>query len=108
MRRLLAAASLSVWLLPVSHAIADPGRNGWHGPMPWMGWGGWWFGPLTMVIALAVLILAVIGLWRLFSGVGAKRASQDGSLDILRERFARGEIDEEEFEARRKALNRSR
>lgn len=108
MKRVLIAASLGAWLLPVSLALADPGRNGWHEPMPWMGWGGWWFGPLTLVVALAVLILAVIGLARLFSGGRAKRASQDGPVDVLRERFARGEIDEEEFEARRKALNRSR
>ncbi|NBC89100.1 MAG: SHOCT domain-containing protein [Alphaproteobacteria bacterium] len=71
-----------------------------------MGWGGWWFGPVMMLVVLAVLVLAIIGLWRLFSGPRSASGGSDASLEILRERFARGEIDEQEFEARKKALTR--
>jgi len=67
---------------------------------------GWWFGPVMMLVVLAVPILAVIGLWRLFSGPRSTRGGSDASLEFLRGRFARGEIGEQEFEARKKALTR--
>lgn len=79
--------------------------------MPW-GWHGWWMGPIMWLIILALAILAIVALWRFIRGgpTGPQGRSQsaeaDRSLEILRERFARGEIDEEEFEARKKALGR--
>jgi putative membrane protein len=68
------------------------------------------FGPLFMILLLAVLVAAVVllvrwlgGPWR---GTPPPHDSQPGPtpLDILRERFARGEIDKEEFEERRRVL----
>ncbi len=58
------------------------------------------------LIMLALAILAIVALWRVVSGGSGPRESvgSDRSLEILRERFARGEIDEEEFKARRRAL----
>jgi putative membrane protein len=64
-----------------------------HGWMPWM-----LFGPLTMLIVLAVCFGVVLLVAR---GAGTRDARP---LEILRERFARGEIDEAEFAARRKVL----
>lgn len=100
----LLAASTGVVLAPLSQT---PG-GGWHHDMPWMGWGGWWMGPVMSLIFLVLAVLAIIALWRFIRG-GAGRAGYGGpdrSLEILRERFARGEIDEEEYEARKKALGR--
>jgi putative membrane protein len=57
-----------------------------------------------------ILFLGVIvaGIWVLVSLVTSrKRASgqgNDSSMEILRERFARGEISREEYEQRRKTL----
>jgi len=68
------------------------------------------FGPLIMILVLAVVIAAAVLLVR---GVGGPwpgtasphHASPDRKpLEILRERFARGEIDKEEFEERRRVL----
>lgn len=68
------------------------------------------FGPLFMILLLAVLVAVAVllvrwlaGPWR---GTLPPHDSQPGRtpLDILKERYARGEIDKEEFEERRRAL----
>ena len=71
--------------------------------------GGWWFvfGPFAMVLFIAVPIALVVLLVRALTGTGkgrAGRATDETALDILRKRFARGEIDAAEFENRRKVL----
>lgn len=68
------------------------------------------FGPLFMILALAAVIAVVILLVRWIGGpwVGIQPPYQPPPgrtpLDILKERFARGEIDKEEFEERRRVL----
>lgn len=62
-----------------------------HGFMPWM-----FFGPLMTLLFVAAC--ASIG-YLVLRAVRPSRA-----IDILRERFARGEIDETEFEARRRVI----
>jgi putative membrane protein len=59
-----------------------------------------------MVIGwLLVLALLVAVVWWLTTNARRARFSgRDDALDILRERYARGEISREEFEARRKDL----
>ena len=77
------------------------------------GWG--WFGPLVMIVTMLVfwgglVTLVVIVARRLgHTAHTAHAAGQDGGSDaerILDERFARGEIDEEELTTRRAALRR--
>lgn len=74
------------------------------------GWSGMIFGPLLMILVLAVVIAVAVLLARLVSGLwqpsGAPHCQQPGrsALDILKERFAWGEIEKEEFEERRRAL----
>lgn len=68
--------------------------------------GGWmFFGPLTMIAFVAVIVGVVVLLVR---GLGGHRSgaapSEDNALHILQERFARGEIDKEEYEERRRSL----
>lgn len=92
--------------------LSDTDRYG-HGPhMMWWG-GGWYgmiFGPLIMILVLAVVIAAAVLLVRGISGPwpGAApwhHAPPDRTpLDILKERYARGEIDQEEFLLRRTDL----
>jgi putative membrane protein len=79
-----------------------------------MGWGGGWygmiFGPLFMILFLAVLIAAVVILVRWLGGSWQGTYPPHTSpptrspIDILKERFARGEIDKAEFEDRRRVL----
>ncbi len=71
------------------------------------GWGGMIFGPLMMIafIALTVAVVVLVVRW-LGGGVGgpAQGPKPKAALEILEERFARGEIDKDEFEDRRRAL----
>lgn len=89
---------------------SDAERYGWGPHMMW--WGGGWFpmifGPLFMILLLALLIAAVVLFVRWLGGPwpGTSHHVPPGRtpLDILKERFARGEIDKEEFEERRRVL----
>lgn len=80
----------------------------WGGDM--MGWGGgwgWsWFGMIHMVLWWFLIILGIVVLAKwLFGGASAGRGpSEDRALAILRERYARGDIDKTEFEARKRDL----
>ncbi|MGH8948326.1 MAG: SHOCT domain-containing protein [Acidimicrobiia bacterium] len=62
-----------------------------------------WAWALLWLLFLAVLVVGVVFLVRSLSDRGAGRPGSS-ALQILEERFARGEIDGEEFEERRKAL----
>lgn len=78
-----------------------------------MGWGGGYgmfFGPLFMILILAVVVAAIVivlqgrgGSWL---GGQPPHSLPPGRapLDILKERFASGEIDKAEFEDRRRVL----
>lgn len=75
----------------------------------WMGWGpgGWggmWFGPVFMLIPLALLIAVIVLAVRWAGGNGARPPRTRSARDILDERFARGEIDRAEYDNRRQAL----
>jgi len=71
------------------------------------GWGMMIVGPLMMLLLVAAVVVVVVLLVRWLGGGPARTAGDAGqgrALDILRERFARGEIDKEEFEERRRLL----
>ena len=65
------------------------------------GWHGWW-GVVGMT-AFWVLVIALVVL--AFRGLSRPSSKETRTLEeILAERFARGEISEEEYEARRRTL----
>jgi putative membrane protein len=90
-------------------AHAGPDGSWGHPGMPWGGGMGWFMGPILMIVLLVAAVAGAVVLVRWLGGAnGSPRdhaASADRSaLRILEERFARGEIDEEEFRRRREAL----
>jgi len=90
-------------------ALAQQSQQPDYGPHMWDGgWHGWFFGPLMMIVFIAVVVMVVVLLVRWLGGPhhsGAPYAPPGKtSLEILKERFARGEIDKQEFEERRRVL----
>ena len=74
----------------------------WHG-MPWGSWS--WLGGLAMMFGGFLFVALLIGLvvWLANSGRRApvyagSAAPRSAALDIVRERYARGEIDREEYQ----------
>jgi putative membrane protein len=56
----------------------------------------WW------LLGIALIVLVVVAIMRL-SGAG-QSGSRESALDILKKRYARGEIDKEEYERLRRDL----
>jgi len=76
------------------------------GPWPMWGPGFGWIFPLLMMVFMIVLCVFLMSRMHW----GHRHSAPDWSasaLDILSERFARGEIQREEFEEKRRALLRS-
>ena len=74
-----------------------------------MGWGwGMGWGWIGMLLFWIFLILAIVWLVRALdlsgSANGDRSSGRDTALEVLRERFARGEIDREEFQSRKREL----
>ena len=73
-----------------------------------MGWDGWWSGGamfgLGHLLWWALVLLAIVALVRWLTKGARRGPGEDRALEILRERYARGEIDKNEFEARKRDL----
>ena len=77
--------------------------NWWYG----YGSGFWGFGMIMMVLWWALIAVAIVALIRwIRSGAGEGTGGHDGgrgsALDILKERYAKGEITKEELEEMKK------
>ena len=100
---LLIAVSL-VW-----RGISGWNGTGWEmmGPGMMGGFGWWWFMPIIM-IPFWVLVIWVIMAW--VSGVSRRSTSDsdsnssDSALEVLKRRYARGEISKREYEEKKKDL----
>lgn len=69
-----------------------------------MGIGGWWMMFIPAVFWAAVIIGGIVLVRRLWGGSSLAEGSGSSALRILEERFAKGEIDRDEFKERREDL----
>lgn len=72
-------------------------------------WGGLWWGPIGMIIWLLLLVAIVVAVvWMVRStGQGGGRElppRRSAGLDVLEERYARGEIDRDEYVQKKRDL----
>lgn len=109
-RRITYAVALTVAasLAGASDALAQygpgPGSGwGWH---PMMGFGGGWIGIIMGFVFWGLIIVGLVFLvkWLVRSGSAKPPARAGRALDILQERYARGEIDKEQYEAMKEDL----
>lgn len=96
---------IAVWSIPALAQTATDREFWWH--HGW-GYGHMFFGGLMMIGFWGGIILLVVLLtrWLVVSEGGGRGHSmaRPTALEILQERFAKGEIDKQEYEERRKLL----
>lgn len=86
---------------------AHPSTNNWWyhmGPGSWVGGSLGWLWMVVWMLAPIALIVGLVYLLRP-RGPTAGLDGTDRALEALRERYARGEIDDEEYEDRRARLS---
>jgi putative membrane protein len=75
--------------------------------MGW-GWGGGWglLGGLHMILWWVLLVLGIVVLFKLLIGGSSRSDRETGNraLEILKERYARGDIGKDEFEQKKRDL----
>jgi len=102
---LMAAAPLPLIL---SADFASAQRDGsWH-PGMMNGWGMGWFGGIFMILFWILVIVGLVLLikWLVKNTREAPcgRSSSSKAIHILEERYARGEIEKQEFEEKKRDL----
>ncbi len=78
--------------------------DGW-GMMGGFGWG--WFMPIFMILFWLLVIWGIVALVRGLSGPRSSDSTTpmaDSAIEVLKRRYARGEIGKEEYEEKKKDL----
>jgi len=68
------------------------------------GWGMGWGFPFMGIFFLIFFIMGIIYLIKIISGKDEKEMSLEQPLDILKQRYARGEIDQQTFDEMKRRL----
>lgn len=94
----------SAFVVLAGAALADPADN-WGDGFGHMMWGGGFgmVGGLMMLLFWGAIIALIVFAIRGFSA-GSGSSSKSDAAEILRERYAKGEIDDEEYERRKAKL----
>lgn len=91
--------------LSATSAFADP-VNTWESGYGHMAWGGGYgmFGGLMMLVFWGVVIALIVVAVRWYGSQSPQRGKTVDPVDILKARFAKGELEEDEFLKRKAAL----
>lgn len=109
-----AMAGMALALAPAGSWAQTPADSARYAYGPhMMDWGGGWYGmilgPLMMIFVLAAVIALVVLFVRWLGGPwhgseSHRMPPERTPLEVLKMRFARGEIDKQEYEDRRRIL----
>ncbi len=73
--------------------------------MHWMnGWGIGFGGGIFMILFWILIIVGIVYIVKIIAGGTKSEEKRESALDILKKRYARGEISKEEFEEKKKDL----
>jgi putative membrane protein len=99
-RLLLSLITVLVW----PAASFANGNDNW----PMCGWGrmmNWWYGGIFMwILFVIVIVIVVLLITKIMKPRRSDSSFKESSIDILKRRYARGEITKEEFERMKKDL----
>ena len=101
--RLSLATLFTMWAVP--DAVTAQERSwewGMH-PMWWIG-GVWGIGMMLMMLVFWGLVITGIVLAIRWLATQGRDSGRDSAIEILRQRYARGEINKDEFEAKKRDL----
>jgi putative membrane protein len=90
-----------------SLATAQERASEWGGAMHpmWGIWGAWGIVMMLMMLVFwGAVIVGIVLAIRWLVNQGKEAHPTDAALDILRQRYARGDISKEEFEAKKRDL----
>jgi len=81
-------------------------KNVWEGMMNMMGYGYGigWFGMIIPLLLIALIIYAVVRLTQSSNGNNNGKNIENDAFNILNQRYAKGEISEEEYIQKKKML----
>ena len=100
-------------LPPILGALGGWGSRGWDGrswgmmgPGMMGGFGFWWLMPIFMIIFWGLIIWGIVALIRGLTSAGSHGSAKqaDSALEILKRRYARGEINKQEYDEKKKDL----
>lgn len=100
------AASAQVGDIPDRYGSFGHGHDMMWGSGQWGGF-GMVLGPIFMILIVVGIVAGIIYLLRMFGMAGpasGNDAAHDRALALLKERYAKGEIDSTEFAERKKLL----
>lgn len=91
------------WIIPnmMGDRIDSHDGEEWSGPWHMMGTGGMWMFPFFPIIVLVLILYFVFGR---NCGCWSGHGSGESAIEILKKRYAKGEITKEEFEEMKKDL----
>jgi putative membrane protein len=100
----LAGTALGLWPCTVA-AQERQYEWGWGMHPMWGMWGVWGIGMIGMMLVFwGLVIVGIVLAIRWLVTQGRDTRATDSALDILRPRYARGDISKDEFDAKKKDL----
>lgn len=103
-KMMIVALGIAFWLPTTAWAQQGAGSGNYWGPH--MMWGGGWMGGFSMIIFWILVIVAIYyGIkWATKSGDSQGLGRGENALEVLKRRYASGEIDRKQYQSMKKDL----